>query len=165
MAPGRSPLPSPMHESEKWKWSRSVVSASSQPHGLQPTRLFCPWDFPGKSTGVSCHCLLQSNKTILYQIGNKSFFLLFLNYSKISSLFQKFSNYKLKCRSKCYLIIRLKFVNDYITKQCIWKCKSRLFEPFLCLQLVCDFQCSGITCFNRSLVILRYLKDILLYVT
>ena len=42
------PFPSPMHESEKWKWSRSVVSDSSQPHGLQPTRLLCPWDFPGK---------------------------------------------------------------------------------------------------------------------
>ena len=22
-------------------------------HGLQPTRLLCPWDFPGKSTGVA----------------------------------------------------------------------------------------------------------------
>ena len=43
-----------MHESEKWKWSRSVVSDSSRPHGLQPTRLLCPWDFPGKSTGVWC---------------------------------------------------------------------------------------------------------------
>ena len=32
---------------------------SSQPHGLQPTRLLCPWDFPGKSTGVGCHCLLR----------------------------------------------------------------------------------------------------------
>ena len=53
------PFPSPMHESEKWKWSRLVVSDSSQPHGLQPTRLLCPWDFPGKSTGVGCHCLLQ----------------------------------------------------------------------------------------------------------
>ena len=28
------------------------------PHGLQPTRLLRPWDFPGKSTGVGCHCLL-----------------------------------------------------------------------------------------------------------
>ena len=46
------PFPSPMHESEKWKGSRSVVSNSSQPHGLQPTRLLHPWDFPGKSTGV-----------------------------------------------------------------------------------------------------------------
>ena len=53
------PFPSPMHESEKWKWSRPVVFNSSRPHGLQPTRLLCPWDFPGKSTGVGCHCLLR----------------------------------------------------------------------------------------------------------
>ena len=52
------PFPSPMHESEKWKWSRSVVSYPQRPHGLQPTRLLHPWDFPGKSTGVGCHCLL-----------------------------------------------------------------------------------------------------------
>ena len=44
------PFPSPVHESEKWKLSRSVVSDSSQPHGLQPTRLLHPRDFPGKST-------------------------------------------------------------------------------------------------------------------
>ena len=30
-----------------------------QPHGLQPTRLLCPWDFPGKNTGVGCHFLFQ----------------------------------------------------------------------------------------------------------
>ena len=53
------PFPSLMHESEKWKWSRSVVSDSSRPHGLQPTRLLRPWDFPGKNTGVGCHCLLR----------------------------------------------------------------------------------------------------------
>ena len=29
-------------------------------HGLQPTRLLHPWDFPGKSIGVGCHCLLRS---------------------------------------------------------------------------------------------------------
>ena len=52
------PFSSPMHESEKWKWSRSVVSDSSRPHGLRPTRLLCPWDFPGKSAEVGCHCLL-----------------------------------------------------------------------------------------------------------
>ena len=52
------PFPSPMHKSEKWKWSRSVVSHSWRPHGWQPTRLLRPWDFPGKSTGVGCHCLL-----------------------------------------------------------------------------------------------------------
>ena len=52
------PFPSPMHESEKWKGSHSVVSDNSQPHGPQPTRLLCLWDFPGKSTGVGCHRLL-----------------------------------------------------------------------------------------------------------
>ena len=44
---------------EKWKWSRSVMSNSLQPHGLYPTRIFCPWNFAGKSTGVGCHFLLQ----------------------------------------------------------------------------------------------------------
>ena len=29
-----------------------------RPHGLQPTRLLRPWDFPGKSTGVGCHRFL-----------------------------------------------------------------------------------------------------------
>ena len=46
------------HESEKWKWSCSVVSDPQRPHGLQPSRLPLPWDFPGKSTGVGCCCLL-----------------------------------------------------------------------------------------------------------
>ena len=40
-------------------FSRSVVSNSSRPHGLQPTRLLRPRDFPGKSAGVGCHRLLQ----------------------------------------------------------------------------------------------------------
>jgi len=30
------PFPYPIHESEKWKWSRSVVSDPQRPHGLQP---------------------------------------------------------------------------------------------------------------------------------
>ena len=53
------PFPSPMQETEKWKWSRLVVSDFSRPHGLQPSRLLRPWDFPRKSTGVGCHCLLH----------------------------------------------------------------------------------------------------------
>ena len=42
------PFPSPMLENE--------VAQSLQPHGLQHTRLLHPWDSPGKSTGVGCHC-------------------------------------------------------------------------------------------------------------
>ena len=37
----------------------SVVSDSLRPHGLQPARLLCPWDSPGKNTEVACHALLQ----------------------------------------------------------------------------------------------------------
>ena len=32
---------------------------SFPPHGLQAIRLLCPWDSPGKHTGVGCHALLQ----------------------------------------------------------------------------------------------------------
>ena len=42
--------------------SESEVAQSCQtlrPHGLQPTRLLHPWDFPGKSTGVGRQCLLR----------------------------------------------------------------------------------------------------------
>ena len=43
--------------------SNCLVSKSSptplRTQGLQPARLLCPWDFPGKNTGVGCHFLLQ----------------------------------------------------------------------------------------------------------
>ena len=35
---------------------------SVRPHRRQPTSLPCPWDSPGKSTGVGCHFLLQCMK-------------------------------------------------------------------------------------------------------
>ena len=38
-----------------------VVPDSLQPHGLEPARLFCPWDFPGKNAGVDSSFLLQGN--------------------------------------------------------------------------------------------------------
>ena len=40
----------------------SVVSDSVRPHRWQPMRLPCPWDSPGKNTGVGCHFLLQCTK-------------------------------------------------------------------------------------------------------
>ena len=62
------PFPSPVHESEKWKWSCSNVSDSLWPHGLQPTGLLHPWDFPGKSTGLNCHCLLHNTSIVILKI-------------------------------------------------------------------------------------------------
>ena len=38
------------------------MSDSVRPHRRQPTRLPCPWDSPGKNTGVGCHFLLQCMK-------------------------------------------------------------------------------------------------------
>ena len=76
------PFPPPMHESEKWKWSRSVMSDSSRPHGQQPTRLLRPRDFPGKSTGVGCHWLWLLYKLriseVLKHILHSAFILLWL---------------------------------------------------------------------------------------
>ena len=78
------PFPSPMQESEKCKWSRSSLSwvDSSRPHGLQPTRLLRPWDFPGKSTGWVCIafsdiytllCVKQmTSKDLPYSTGNST---------------------------------------------------------------------------------------------
>ena len=37
----------------------SYAADSVRPHRQQPTRLLCPWDSPGKNTGVGCHFLLQ----------------------------------------------------------------------------------------------------------
>ena len=57
--------------SNAWKWKVKVKSLGrvrlsdySWPHGLQPTRLLHPWDFPGKSTGVECHHLFWGSATL-----------------------------------------------------------------------------------------------------
>ena len=52
--------------SNAWKRKVKVKSLSRvrlfSTHALQPTRFLCPWDFPGKNTGVGCHFLLQCRK-------------------------------------------------------------------------------------------------------
>ena len=40
-------------------FSRQVRSASLRRYRLQLIRLLCPWDLPGKNTGVGCHFLFQ----------------------------------------------------------------------------------------------------------
>ena len=35
------------------------VMSISKPEGLEPARLLCPWDSPGKNTGIGCHAPLQ----------------------------------------------------------------------------------------------------------
>ena len=46
--------------SEPLVHAKSLQSCPTlRPHGLYPSRLLCPWDSPGKNTGVRCHALLQ----------------------------------------------------------------------------------------------------------
>ena len=70
----------------------SVVSDALRPYGLYPSRLFCPWDSPGKNAGVGCHDLLQGifpaqelNPCLLcllqWQMGSLPLALLFLLFS------------------------------------------------------------------------------------
>ena len=57
------PFPSPMQESEKWKWSHSVVSDWQRPHGLQPTRLLYPRIFQQEYwSGVPLPCTMDKGK-------------------------------------------------------------------------------------------------------
>ena len=88
-------------KSEKWKWSRSVVSDSLKPHGLQPTRLLRPRDFPGKSTGVGCRCLLclqgckESGVTEHTHADNITVWV--PSFSSSPCMFLLFSNYPFLC--------------------------------------------------------------------
>ena len=48
--------------------SCSVVSDSLGPHGLQRSRLLCPWNFTGENNRVGCYSLLQRSLMIQGQI-------------------------------------------------------------------------------------------------
>ena len=61
----------------------SATSDSLRPHGLQPTKHLCLWNFPGKNTGVGFHFLLQG---IFLTQGSKSRLLHLLHWQKDSSL-------------------------------------------------------------------------------
>ena len=54
-------MPNSMLHYANWRMKVKSLSHvdSLQPRGLYPTRLLRPWDSPGKSAGVGCHCLLQ----------------------------------------------------------------------------------------------------------
>ena len=65
-------------------FSHSVVSDSLRPQGLQHARPPCPWDFPGKNTGTSCHFLLQG---IFLTQGSNTHFLCLVHW-QVESLSQ-----------------------------------------------------------------------------
>ena len=60
--------------------SCSDVSSSLQPYGSYSARLLCPWDSPGKSTGVGRRALLQG---IFLTQGSNSWCILYLCYKTL----------------------------------------------------------------------------------
>ena len=114
----------------------SVVSNSLWPYGLWPTRLLCLWDFPGKSTEVGCHALLQGIfltqgskpcllhwRWILYcWATQESVFLYYIQY--------KSKSYKLK---KSYILVcqlseHLKFEIFFLCHMCVCLCMSMYIQ-------------------------------------
>ena len=91
----RLPFPSPMHESEKWKWSHSVASNSQRPHGLQPTRPLHPWTVQPK---VLEWVAIAFSRKLCYHNPNSSLFL--------SAIYSAVLLYLCK---KCFQIIFLFF--------------------------------------------------------
>ena len=81
----------------------SVVFDSLWPYGLQPTKLFSPWNFPDKNTGAGCHFLLQG---LFLTQGSNLHLLCLLHWQ--ATLYQyatweaPFPIYTYKLQQKCY---------------------------------------------------------------
>ena len=91
------------------KVSCLVVSNSLPPHGLQPTRLLCPWNSRGKNTGVGCHSLLQQSLKLDFKRGYSEHYILI---DKVGS-----QRYGLTILKPPYVYIRIKQVNRWQMKR------------------------------------------------
>ena len=101
--------------------SSSVVPDSLRPHGLQPSRLLSPWDFPGKDPGVICHFFLQHTDAA-WCSQKKNFFNLlkykrkvnsiFYLYTFFSSLFFPMTNITYRMRNCSFKVLRSKWVSN-----------------------------------------------------
>ena len=117
------------------------MSDSLKPHGLQPSRFFCPWDFWGKNIGVGCHILLQQ----MFQTQGSNLCLLLWQTDSLSLSHQgspTSTNITIKnTRSLCLIysktyffhLIKIFFYNNYHEKYsfcnfCIWfNCSLQFF--------------------------------------
>ena len=60
-----------------------------QPHGLQPTRLLCPWDYPSKDTGVGFHLYTHTHTHTHTHILLCCIYLKLMEYCKSTTLIWK----------------------------------------------------------------------------
>ena len=91
--------------SNAWKWKGKVKSLSRVQLLVTPWtsahQALRPWDFPGKSTGVGCHCLLPN--FLLLEVKKSSFF------QHLLSCFSTWTTYVLKVPPGEWHIIKLIF--------------------------------------------------------
>ena len=115
------------HSEKRKSINHSVVSNSLGSQGLEPARLFCPWNSPGNSTGVGNHSLLQGTiptqelnlgllhcRQILYHLSHQGspyfhsnlyFFISSVNFGLFCSSFSSFFRYKTRlfiCDFSCF---------------------------------------------------------------
>ena len=60
---------SPIHgifQARELEWG-AIAFSTEWCSTLQPIRLLCPWDFPGESTGMGCHCLLHNGMLLRHK--------------------------------------------------------------------------------------------------
>ena len=140
------------------------------PHGLQPTRLLCQWDFPGKDAGVGCHFLLQgifptqgSNpgllhcRQILYQLSYKG---------SPKNVIKKWMNEALMCRTHQFLWykyshhslfqvtddLKAGLQNSWMPNYlCPWANVSWLHHPLIAVS-ICPYHALGGSCLSVPMV-------------
>ena len=123
------------------------MSDSVRPHRQQPTRFLCPWDSPGKNTGVGCHFLLQCMKvnsesevaqlclTLSNPMDCKARVLQARVLEWVAIAFSNYINY---IRFTYYIYIKILYVLGFpvgcsgkeLTCQCR-KCKRCRFDPWV----------------------------------
>ena len=104
----------------------SVMSDSLRSHGLSPTRLFCPWDFPGKNTGVGCPFLFQG---IFLTWGSNFCLLCFVHWQVDSSPLHHLGHLHLAIQPEILLLgIHWREMKTYThSKICMWTFTAGLF--------------------------------------
>jgi len=132
------------------------MSNSLRPHGLQPSRLLPPWNFPGKNTGVGCHfffqeifwtwasnpCLLHCRQ-ILYHWASMEVLKFSLVCTKNVFILPLF----LKDIFSGYSVLIWHFASPY------WKYHSTVFcFPCYCWEVSCLDHCSSISLFFQQLL-------------
>ena len=128
--------------------SRSVMSDSLRPHGLQPARFLCLWNSPDKSTGVGCHFPLQG---------------IFLTQGWNPGLLWQVDSFSLSHRGSSVLLIFINQKNvldgfSSATHECFWLrfcCRFGFQVPSLCIVWVTLgylhlFQLTGLCKFTHT---------------